>query len=156
MPKDGDEDQLVDETDFEDDEDLPSDFSAKMASEDGAPYGSSQETASTETSESEEDPNTEDERGDDSDALSLAENSDNDDLVPIDEIPDGLLAYAGSDSEGGEDNEEWKGINREEPRKRKRRAEVKEKGNKRLRSLPTFASYEEYAKLIEEGPEDNI
>ena len=27
---------------------------------------------------------------------------------------------------------------------------------KKLRSLPTFASYEDYAKLIEDGPEDNI
>lgn len=159
MPKEGDdEDLLLNESEVEYDEDLPSDFSAKVASEDGVPHDSSEgETEVTEISEGEEEDRIkEDERVDDSDTLSLVEGSDNDDLVPLDEIPEGLIAYRGSDSEGEEGNEEWEGINLEEPRKRKRSAGAKGKGNKRLRSLPTFASYEEYAKMIEEGSEDDI
>lgn len=154
MPKEGDDEYLLNESD-DDDEDLPSDFSANVASEDEVfDYDSASEketeTAQASESEQEEDSVKEDENGNDSDALSLAEDSDNEDLIPLGEIPDGLIAYDGSD------NEEWGGIDSEEPRKRKRSAETKGKEKKRLRSLPTFASYEEYAKMIEDGPEDDI
>jgi len=41
--------------------------------------------------------------------------------------------------------------------KRKRKGGKEElKTRKKARSLPTFASYEDYAKLIEEGPENDI
>lgn len=41
------------------------------------------------------------------------------------------------------------------PKKRKR-DEEKDGNRKKLRALPTFASYEDYAKMIEDGPEDNV
>jgi len=97
-------------------------------------------------SEGEED---EDESEED-DAFELAEASDNDDLLSLDaDAPEGLIEYDGPELE-------WGGIETEEAgEKRKRRDEWKERRKKR-RSLPTFASYDEYAKMIEDGPEDDI
>ncbi|SJL06413.1 uncharacterized protein ARMOST_09749 [Armillaria ostoyae] len=93
-----------------------------------------------------------DEEPDDSDALSLAEGSDNDDLISLDgDMPEGLIEYDGPD---GEEEEEWGGIDSGNG-KRKRTQESKEK-RKKFKSLPTFASYEDYAKMIEDGPEDDI
>jgi len=92
-----------------------------------------------------------------SDDISLAEGSDDDDLIDLDEVlPEGLIDYDGSDTEETpEDEEEWTGFGRGQ--KRKRAGEQKGCGRrKKLRSLPTFASYEEYAKMIDEGPEDDI
>ncbi|KAI0070805.1 CBF-domain-containing protein [Panus rudis PR-1116 ss-1] len=96
-----------------------------------------------------------DEDGDD--ALSLAEASDAEDLLPLDaDIPDGLIEYDGSDvPENENETEEWGGIGGNANKKRKRGDDEKNK-RKKLRSLPTFASYEDYAKLIEDGPEDDI
>lgn len=81
------------------------------------------------------------------DAFELAEASDNDDLLSLDaDAPEGLI----------EAKSEWGGIETGEAgEKRKRRDEWKER-RKKLRSLPTFASYDEYAKMIEDGPEDDI
>lgn len=108
---------------------------------------------------------------DDDDKLSLVESSDAEDLIPLDEAE--ALAFKGglidwpvnegdSDGEGGDEDEdeEWAGFGDHSPAlggKRKRKGD-KEGQNKRkkVRSLPTFASYEDYAKLIEEGPEDDI
>ena len=66
------------------------------------------------------------------------------------------------DSSSGENEEEgeWSGFGGDslalgEKRKRKGGKEEQKK-RKKVRSLPTFASYEDYAKLIEEGPEDDI
>lgn len=87
----------------------------------------------------------------DDEALSLVEGSDNEDLIAVDDIPmDGLVPYDGSDSS----ESEWGGIE-PDTKKRKRGGEEKAKRKKR-KALPTFASYEDYAKLIEEGPEDDI
>jgi ribosome biogenesis protein MAK21 len=93
---------------------------------------------------------------DDDDALSLVEASDNEDLVSLDANFPGLIDYDGSDEEaGGEDEEEWGGITQGGDKKRKREDSSNQK-RKKLRSLPTFASYEDYAKMIEDGPEDDI
>jgi ribosome biogenesis protein MAK21 len=92
-----------------------------------------------------------------SDGLSLAEGSDNDDLIDLDdELPEGLIDYDGSDAEdASEDEEEWPGLGGGQ--KRKRADEKKNHGQrKKLRSLPTFASYEDYARMIDDGPEDDI
>ncbi|KAI0683975.1 CBF/Mak21 family-domain-containing protein [Cytidiella melzeri] len=96
-------------------------------------------------------------KGDDDDALSLVEESDNDDLLPLDaEIPNGLIDFEGHASDE-EPEEEWGGIGGTSQKKRKRAGDESEKKrSKKLRSLPTFASYEDYAKMIEDGPEDNI
>ena len=92
-----------------------------------------------------------DEEDEEDDGLELAEESDNDDLLSLDaEMPEGLIEY--DDGMGSE----WGGIESEEAgKKRKRRDEWKER-RKKLRSLPTFASYDEYAKMIEDAPEDDI
>lgn len=90
---------------------------------------------------------------DDDDVLSMVEASDAEDLIPFDEA-DGLIEYDGSGAE--EEEEEWGGIDGGASKKRKRGGDEEGKKRKKLRSLPTFASYEDYAKLIEEGPEDDI
>jgi ribosome biogenesis protein MAK21 len=44
-------------------------------------------------------------------------------------------------------------------KKRKHKGAEKEDGRirkKKLRALPTFASYEDYARMIEDGPEEYI
>lgn len=148
MPKvQGDDDDLLDGSD---EDDLPSNF------------GDSDEI---DASENEND----DDEGE-GDDLSLAEASDNEDLISLDgDLPHGLIEYDGSDVDAedidGDDDdddattlekdEEWGGISSETNKKRKRE-DVKTVKRKKLRSLPTFASYEDYAKLIEEGLEDDI
>ncbi|THH16047.1 hypothetical protein EW146_g4548 [Bondarzewia mesenterica] len=96
----------------------------------------------------------------DDDAFSMVEASDAEDLIDLDEDePNGLIDYNGSDVEsGGEEEEEWAGFENGAGGKRKRGYKDKGMKNKRkkIRSLPTFASYEDYAKMIEDGPEDNV
>jgi len=94
------------------------------------------------------------EASDNDDALSLVEASDNDDLIPLDEMPDDVIAYDGSLSES-EDGGEWEGIENNN-QKRKRADDKGTSPKKKRRSLPTFVSYEDYAKMIEDGPENNI
>lgn len=92
-----------------------------------------------------------------SDSLSLAEGSDNDDLVDLNnDLPDGLIDFDGSDAENASGGEvEWAGFSGGQ--KRKRVGEQTDHGRKKkLSSLPTFASYENYAQMIEDGPEDDI
>jgi ribosome biogenesis protein MAK21 len=100
----------------------------------------------------------EDDEDDNSDALSLMEASDNEDLISLDgEVPDGLIEYDGSDAGEEEEQEEWGGIGEGTVGGQKRKREETRGGKrKKLKSLPTFASYEDYAKMIEDGPEDDI
>jgi ribosome biogenesis protein MAK21 len=106
---------------------------------------------------------------DDDDKLSLVESSDAEDLIPLDEAEalafnDGLIDWpggeGGSSDDENEEDEEWTGTGGGSPtlgEKRKRKGGKEgQKKRKKVRSLPTFASYEDYAKLIEEGPEDDI
>jgi len=97
------------------------------------------------------------------DMLSLVEGSDNEDLISMDgDVPDGLIEYDGSDGSDGEpgvivdEDEEWGGISADSSSKKRKREETSGAKRKKLRSLPTFASYEDYAKMIEDGPEDDI
>ena len=92
-----------------------------------------------------------------SDALSLAEDSGNEDLLGLDdELPNGLIDYDASDSDEDGNEGEWQGVGAT-INKRKRDDETRSHSRrKKLRSLPTFASYEDYAKLIDQGPEDDI
>ena len=104
----------------------------------------------------------------DDDKFSLVELSDAEDLIPLDEaeamvFQDGVIEWPGDESdlsEGEDEDEEWTGFGNGSSipgKKRKRNdGEVEQKKRKKVRSLPTFASYEDYAKLIEEGPEDEI
>ena len=81
------------------------------------------------------------------------------DLVGSDiDAPDGLLHF-GSDGEAQEE-EEWGGIGTgatvaRKKRKAKERRDGRRK-TRRLRDLPTFASVEQYAKLIDEADEENL
>ena len=99
----------------------------------------------------------EDDEDDNSDALSLVEASDNEDLISLDgDVPDDLIEYDASDA-GEEDEAEWGGIEEGTVGGQKRKREETRGGKrKKLKSLPTFASYEDYAKMIEDGPEDDI
>ncbi|TFK35819.1 CBF/Mak21 family-domain-containing protein [Crucibulum laeve] len=134
-----------DDEENDDDDDLPSDFDMQMNDDE-----SMEEDESSDEDKEEE--------VDEDDTLSLVEGSDNEDLISLDgDIPGGLIAYDGSDAEDGIADEEWGGINEDGlDGKKRKREETKGEKRKKLRSLPTFASYEDYAKLIENGPEDDI
>ena len=99
-------------------------------------------------------------KSDDDEALALVEASDNEDLISLDgDVPEGLIEYNGSNVSDGEavEEREWGGISGSARKANKRKSEESKGGKrKKLRSLPTFASYDDYAKLIEEGPDDDI
>ncbi|KAL0577409.1 RNA-binding ribosome biosynthesis protein mak21 [Marasmius crinis-equi] len=143
MPKADGDDDLLDDSDLDgDDDEIPS----------GLDEDSDDDLGSIEDDDDDDDQDLGD---DDEDSLSFAEMSDNEDLVALDDIQ-GLMEYDGSDGSEGEQEEEWGGIGADTNKKRKRKAEEKGGKRKKLRSLPTFATYEEYAKMIEDGPEDDI
>lgn len=144
MPSELKDDGLMDDSD-----DIPSDL------DDGSDVDlDDEEDEDSEGEDAEED----DDEGGDEDAFSLAEGSDADDLIPLEDMPDGLIEFAGSDVEDASappaDDEEWIGFGSES--KKRKRGDDDAKGRKKIRSLPTFASYEDYAKLIEDSPEDDI
>lgn len=88
------------------------------------------------------------------DALEFEEDSDDilGSEVPLDEsVGDGLIHF---DS----DNESWQGIGEKISGKRKRKDEEdgERKKKRRVKDLPLFASLEDYERLIDAQPEDNI
>jgi len=85
--------------------------------------------------------------------ISLAEGSDDDDLVAVDDISNGLIEYDGLGAETEQSNEEWGGIGGSNKCKQKDNSQAR---HKKRKTLPTFATYEEYARMIKEGPEDQI
>jgi ribosome biogenesis protein MAK21 len=103
--------------------------------------------------EGEEEPDTDSNGNELGDGTSFAEASDDDDLVAVDDIPNGLVEYDGSNAEAEQSDEEWGGLGGGDKRKRKDTSQARRKKRK---TLPTFATYEEYARMIEEGPEDEI
>jgi len=108
------------------------------------------------SSESDGDLPSEDENENDDEPLSLIEESDNEDLISLDRDPEGLIENDGPES-GEEEEEEWDGIGAgDRKRKRTEGAETRSGRRKKMRSLPTFASYEDYARMIEDAPEDDI
>lgn len=153
MPKVDEDDDLMDSDMDDDEDDIPSgldDDSELNASDD-------EDEGASDLEKDEEDDE------DDEDQLSLVEGSDDEDLLPM----DGLIAYDGSDADDDEvlgepdlvpdDNEEWGGIEASDGNSKKRKREdTRSERRKKLRSMPTFASYEDYAKMIEDGPEDDI
>ncbi|TRM66607.1 CBF/Mak21 family-domain-containing protein [Schizophyllum amplum] len=161
MPKAGDDDDLDLMADSDEDDDVPSgldaddsddELPAGLDSDSDADVGLGSDEDAAVGADSDEDAIDSDEE----DALSLAEASDDDDLMPLDDGfgPDGLIEYDGSDAS---DSEEWQGIGGEADKKKRKRAD-EDGGDKRKKKkrLPTFASYEDYAKMIEDGPEDDI
>ncbi|PPR06506.1 hypothetical protein CVT24_002634 [Panaeolus cyanescens] len=144
MPKVDEDDDLLMDSDMDDDED-------------DIPSGLDEDSELNASDDDDEEDN------EDDDQLSLVEGSDDEDLLPM----DGLIAYDGSDADDDEvlgepvlvpdEDEEWGGIGTsEENSKKRKRGETKSERRKKLRSMPTFASYEDYAKMIEDGPEDDI
>lgn len=136
-------------SDSDDSDDVPSDLD-----------DSGEEDSEKDDVEAENEDGKEHEDEDDDD-FSLVEASDAEDLLPLDhEVPGGLIEYDGTDSEAGDaEEEEWGGIDGgiQPGNKRKRDGKEDAKGKrKKLRSLPTFASYEDYANMIEDGPEDDV
>ena len=155
MPSELQDDDLM--VDSDESDDVPSGLDDVSSADD--------ESDDEEASEDEpSDVGRDDEDDGDEDAFSLVEGSDAEDLLSLDaDVPMGLIEYDGSDAgesegEAGNQNEEWGGIasGPEKKGKRKREEDGKKAQRKKLRSLPTFASYEDYAKLIEDGPEDNL
>lgn len=149
------------ELDISEDEDsMPSDLD-----EDGEDASLSDLKDSEKSGDDAEEPS---EVDDEDDKFSLVESSDAEDLIPLDEaeemaFKDGLIEWPGDEGdspEGEAGDEEWTGFGTGSSlpgQKRKRNSgKVEQKKRKKARSLPTFASYEDYAKLIEEGPEDEI
>lgn len=151
MPADLEDDDLMQDSDEDDDEsdDVPSDLDSESGEEVEADDDDAAEAESDEEGEEAND-----------DALSLVEDSDAEDLLPLDtEVPMGLIEFDGPEGEDADEGEEWGGISAtaEQPNgKRKRDDGGRRAQRKKLRALPTFASYEDYAKMIEDGPEDNI
>ena len=142
MPSELKDDGLMDDSD-----DIPSDLDA----------GSDVDLKDEEDEESEgEDAEDDDDDGGNDDAFSLAEGSDADDLIPLEDMPGGLIEFSDVEDSGPipAEDEEWTGFSG--GNKKRKRGEDEGKGRKKKRALPTFASYEDYAKLIEDGPEDDI
>src|SRR6266478_4511381 len=80
----------------------------------------------------------EEKESDEDDPLALVEASDNEDLVSLDaEVPEGLIEYDGTEED------EWGGVDSTDAgKKRKGENEEAQRRRKKLKSLPTFASYE--------------
>ncbi|KAI0819759.1 CBF/Mak21 family-domain-containing protein [Trametes gibbosa] len=153
MPGDLEDDDLMQDSD--DSDEVPSDLEAlDKSDEEGESVNHFEEKVDDDHEEDED----EDEEADD-DTFSLVEGSDAEDLFSLDtEVPTGLVEFDGSDAEPEEGDEAWGGISStaQQKGKRKRDEDSKRSQRKKLRALPTFASYEDYAKMIEDGPEDNI
>ena len=159
MPKELEDEGLLDDSD--EDDSVPSGLDDSDEDEDGAEEDAGEEVGDDDDDEpvSKHKEGDEDDNEDD-DVLSMIEASDAEDLLPLDaDVPDGLIEYDGSDAGSDDEAEEWGGVTADGPTTKKRKRsenEDRKSRRKKLRSLPTFASYEDYAKLIEDGPEDNI
>lgn len=68
---------------------------------------------------------------------------DEDDLIPFDE-------------DASQDEDEWGGLSESKKRKNNKETEGGRKKKRRLAGVPTFASYEDYAKMIDEAPEEDL
>ena len=147
MPAELEDDGLMDDSDESDD--VPSDLEDISGDE-------------AEDVDDDAEPEDQDEQVDEDDAFSLAEGSDAEDLLPLDtDVPAGLVEWDGPDASADEsEEEEWGGVSASKEKKGKRKRDegkdARKAQRKKLRALPTFASYEDYAKLIEDRPEDNI
>jgi ribosome biogenesis protein MAK21 len=94
---------------------------------------------------------------DDDNTLALVGGSDHEDLISLDgDIHEGLLGYR--DSESSDHGEEWGGIDTNKDKKgtKRKHDDASREKRKKLKLLPTFASYEDYAKIIEDGAEDHL
>lgn len=160
----------TDDKDIDDDEDLSqfgSDIGFVDEPDENSDSGDDQSDESDISKVDEADSASEDEGGgkgesdeDSEGALSIG-NDDEDDIVDSDAeipegLPDGLIHF---DSEEDEDAP-WGGISSSvagvKRKAGKQEVDSGRKKKKRLKDLPLFASLEDYEKLIDAQPEDNI
>ena len=97
-----------------------------------------------------------DDDDDDEDDDVIFPGGESDEIDSDTEIPvEGLVDFE-SGSEAAEE-EEWTGISQSQNDKKRRRDSKSDgKQKKKLRSLPTFASLEDYEKMIDATPEDML
>ncbi|SRR6266404_5046660 len=151
----GDDDDEGDEDDDDDDDDLigePDSLSSSPISD--VEGDASQCSGSDEAAFEEHNDNVLSGHEDD-DESSQPEASDADDILDLVEASDDLLEYDGADSDAGE----WTGLvggDVTDSKRKRRGADDGTARKKKRRSLSTFASYEDYARMIEDGPEDNL
>jgi ribosome biogenesis protein MAK21 len=159
MPRvDGDEDiPDASDVDLDDSEDGGFDFGADDDSSDNGDDSSEDEQDAAEEDEAVEGQDEdEDEEIDDEDDLGFAEGSDAEDLLDLDaELPAGLVPVHGPESD--QEQDAWGGIDTTSAsKKRSANGESRSAKRRKLRSLPTFASADDYAALIDGTPEDNV
>jgi len=99
--------------------------------------------------------------GEDEDALSvsdqLSEVDEGSSILELEEDEDLLdLADVFSQGSSPSENEDWSGVDPSAGEKRKQEDSSSAGRKKRRINLPTFASYEDYATLIDNSPEDHI
>ena len=88
------------------------------------------------------------------DETDLAEGSDDEDLIS----QDGLIEYDGLSVSDEDREDEWAGVGDGDGGKKRKRMEdtdSRRSARKKLKSLPAFASYEDYAAMIEADGEDS-
>ncbi|KDQ16483.1 hypothetical protein BOTBODRAFT_156893 [Botryobasidium botryosum FD-172 SS1] len=128
------------ESDVDDSDDIPSGLDDISDSDESGEDEGSDDDAEEDIASAADD----DSEGDDTELMDMDDMGMDDD----DEDIAGLIAGEDSDAEESEAEVELgKRKKGENEGKRKRR---------KMGNLPTFASYEDYAKMIEDGPEDNI
>lgn len=138
MPEAGDDMGLSDDSDGD------VDYSSDEGEAEGGEEGEGAVDESDEMEESGDDAGDRSEVSDDEDFPSF--DDDDDDLIPLDEMPDEVLNVESDEEEEEAEEDAAAGA------KRKRREERKERRKKR-KEMPAFASYEDYAKLIEADSE---
>jgi ribosome biogenesis protein MAK21 len=130
--------------------------------EEGHSEGDSSDDQSEGSDVSEEDDKAEAESEEDSEGVLSIGNDDVDDILESDaelpeSVPDGLIHFS---SEEDNENAPWGGINSSVAGVKRKAGKQDDnsgrKKKKRLKDLPLFASLEDYEKLIDAQPEDNI
>jgi ribosome biogenesis protein MAK21 len=149
------DDEDVDDDDDVDDEDSPGDHSIQDSESDEHAFSDTDTDTDTDTGEYEE---ASSDAEDDNNAncefdgvgISGVDGSVNPDSL---EPRSKLTVY----DQAGSDAQVSPALSGGETRKRKGRGDEDERTRKKkLRALPTFASYEDYARMIEDGPEEEL
>jgi ribosome biogenesis protein MAK21 len=70
--------------------------------------------------------------------------------------PTGLVAFPSGEESDGAGDDEWQGFGEDAKTRKRSRDKGAAEGRKKRRKLATFASYEDYAAMIEKSQEDNI
>jgi len=80
---------------------------------------------------------------------------DEDDIISDGGDLNGLIVYPSGSSDGGS-ADEWHGFGSDTKTRKRGRDKEPSGGKKKKIKLATFASYEDYAEMIEKGQEDNV